>query len=58
MDAVEHAHAQNKPIRFWGAPESESVYHVFYSLGIDYMNSDRPDECALFYRSGNELFEE
>jgi alkaline phosphatase len=58
MDAVERAHSQGKPIRFWGAPENETVYHVFYSLGIDYMNSDHPDECALFYRSNSGLFEE
>ena len=58
MDAVEKAHSQGKPLRFWGAPESETVYHVFYSLGIDYMNSDRPDECALFYRSNPDLFKE
>jgi len=58
MAAVEQAHSLGRPIRFWGAPENETVYHVFYSLGIDYMNSDRPDECALFYRSGKELFEE
>lgn len=49
--AVAHAHARGKPIRFWGAPESESVYRTFYSRGIDYMNSDRPAECALFYRN-------
>ena len=55
MDAVETAHSQGKPIRFWGAPESETVYHVFYSLGIDYMNSDHPAECALFYKSHPEL---
>lgn len=58
MDAVEKAHSQGKPLRFWGAPESETVYHVFYSLGIDYMNSDRPDECALFYKSNPDLFKE
>lgn len=57
MEAVETAHAQGKPVRFWGAPENETVYHVFYSLGIDYMNSDHPAECALFYRSCLELFE-
>ena len=51
MSAVDKAHSQGKPIRFWGAPESETVYHVFYALDIDYMNSDRPDECALFYRN-------
>lgn len=55
-EAVERAHALGKPIRFWGAPESRKVYRVFYSRGIDYMNSDYPAECAQFYRSDKNLF--
>lgn len=55
-EAVEHAHALGKPIRFWGAPESRKVYRVFYSRGIDYMNSDYPAECAQFYKSNKDLF--
>ena len=50
-DAVQHAHALGKPIRFWGAPESATVYRVFPSRGIDYVNSDRPAECAQFFRT-------
>lgn len=56
-DAVEHAHALNKHIRFWGAPESKKVYRAFFSRGIDYMNSDHPAECAQFYRSDKHLFQ-
>ena len=55
-EAVEHAHALGKPIRFWGAPESRKVYRVFYSRDIDYMNSDYPADCAQFYRSNANLF--
>ena len=50
-DAVQHAHALGKPIRFWGAPESATVYRVFPSRGIDYVNSDRPAECAQFFKT-------
>lgn len=56
-EAVEHAHALGKPIRFWGAPESRKVYRVFYSRDIDYMNSDYPADCAQFYRSNANLFQ-
>lgn len=56
-DAVEHAHALGKPIRFWGAPESRKVYRMFFSRGIDYMNSNHPAECTLFYRSNMNLFQ-
>lgn len=55
-EAVEHAHALGKPIRFWGAPESRKVYRVFYSRDIDYMNSDYPADCSQFYRSNANRF--
>lgn len=46
---VDHAHAQGKPIRFWGAPEGITVYYTFYDMGIDYINTDRPEVCAEFF---------
>lgn len=49
--AVEKAHGQGRPIRFWGTPENRNVYRTFYSRGIDYINSDRPSECAAFFRT-------
>ena len=46
---IDRAHAWEKPVRFWGAPEGTTVYYTFYDLGIDYINTDRPETCAAFF---------
>lgn len=46
---VERAHAMGKPVRFWGAPEGVTVYYTFYDMGVDYINTDRPEQCAAFF---------
>ncbi len=56
-EAIDRAHSQGKPIRFWGAPESVAVYYVFYNMGIDFINTDRPEEAAAFFSDwGNKNF--
>lgn len=50
MKVVEYSHSIGKPIRFWDAPEGVTVYYTFYNMGIDYMNTDRPEACAEFFR--------
>ena len=35
-------------VMFWGAPEGTTVYYTFYDLGIDYINSDRPEVSGKF----------
>lgn len=55
---IERAHAWGKPVRFWGAPEGTTVYYTFYDLGIDYLNTDRPEVCAGFFDDfGNKNFQ-
>ena len=34
-DLIARVHALGKPIRFWGAPESVTVWTTFYSMGVD-----------------------
>ena len=46
---IDEAHRLNKPIRFWGAPEGISVYYTFFNMGIDYINTDKLEQCAAFY---------
>ena len=46
---IDRAHAWEKPVRFWGTPEGTTVYYTFYDLGIDYINTDRPETCAAFF---------
>lgn len=56
-EAIERAHEMGKPIRFWGAPEGMTVYYTFYDLGVDYLNTDRPELCAEFFNDfGNKNF--
>ncbi|MDR2919966.1 MAG: phosphatidylinositol-specific phospholipase C/glycerophosphodiester phosphodiesterase family protein [Tannerella sp.] len=50
IDAV---HALNKPIRFWGTPDGATAWSTFYSMGVDYINTDQPEACAAFFRDFN-----
>ena len=56
-EVIDRAHAWEKPVRFWGAPEGTTVYYTFYNLGIDYINTDHPETCAAFFSDfGNKNF--
>ncbi len=56
-EAINRAHDLGKPIRFWWAPESVAAYYVFYNMGIDYICTDKPEECAAFFSDwGNKNF--
>lgn len=58
QEVIDKVHAWNKPVRFWGAPEGTTVYYTFWNMGIDYMNTDRPELCAEFYNDfGNKNFQ-
>ena len=46
---IDRAHEQSKPVRFWNAPEGTTVYYTFYDMGIDYINTDKPEVCAAFF---------
>jgi alkaline phosphatase len=50
LEAIEQVHALGKPIRFWGTPDGVTAWNTFYSMGVDYINTDRPDACAAFFR--------
>ena len=39
---IRKVHDVNRPIRFWGAPDSKSAWKAFYDMGIDYINTDHP----------------
>lgn len=49
-EAIGKVHALGKPIRFWGAPDGVTAWNTFYSIGVDYINTDRPEACAAFFR--------
>lgn len=48
--AIDKAHSMNRPVRFWGTPEYETMYYTFYNLGIDFINTDEPELASVFYR--------
>ena len=44
------AHSLGKPFRFWGTPDSETAWNLFYELGVDFINTDRPAEVIQFFK--------
>lgn len=50
---IAKAHALGKPIRFWGAPDGITAWNTFLNMGIDYINTDHPAQCAEFFSRWN-----
>lgn len=40
-EAIHKAHALNKPVRFWGAPDTVYAWQILMRMGVDYINTDR-----------------
>lgn len=58
MEVIGKVHDMGKDIRFWGAPETLTAYYTFYNFGIDYFNTDNPEQCAMFFsRWGDKNFQ-
>jgi hypothetical protein len=51
QEVINAAHALGKPIRFWGTPDGETAWETFYRMGIDYINTDKPEACTAFFRN-------
>lgn len=50
-DLVARAHAQGRELRFWGAPDRESMWLELRRLGVDRIGTDRPKAAAACLRS-------
>ena len=50
-EAINKAHALNKPFRFWATPDSKSAWKAFVDMGVDYINTDMPNECVTYVTS-------
>lgn len=48
---IENAHKQNKKIRFWGTPDNVNSWQTFRTMGVDIINTDKPEKCADFFRN-------
>ncbi|MGG7440960.1 alkaline phosphatase [Chryseobacterium arthrosphaerae] len=46
--AVEKAHTQQKPIRFYGAPDFPNAWVNLMDLGVDYINTDHIPDLKKF----------
>lgn len=45
---VNSVHAIGKKVRFWGNPDTKACWQAFIELGVDYLNTDSPQEMAKF----------
>lgn len=48
---IQKAHEMKKPFRFWGTPDSKTAWKVFAKMGVDFINTDYPFECAQYLNS-------
>lgn len=46
--AVVKAHALNKPIRLWAAPDSPNAWQQLMQLNLDYINTDKISQISSF----------
>ncbi|MDB5231791.1 MAG: endonuclease [Chitinophagaceae bacterium] len=46
--AVAKAHQLNKPIRFWGAPDSQTAWEQLMNMDVDFLNTDKISEITDF----------
>ena len=45
---IKDAHAAGKPVRFWGAPDTEQCWQIIINLHADVINTDKVKECRQF----------
>ncbi|MFD0941696.1 phosphatidylinositol-specific phospholipase C/glycerophosphodiester phosphodiesterase family protein [Pedobacter boryungensis] len=46
---IDQAHLLNKPIRFWGAPDTKECWQQLHDLGVDIINTDKVSECKTYF---------
>ena len=57
QSVINQVHAMGKPVRFWGTPNSVTAWNTFHYMGVDLINTDRPEACADFFHDfGNKNF--
>lgn len=48
LAAINKAHALNKKVRLWSAPDNPVAWYTLMSLGVDYVNTDKIEELTGF----------
>ncbi|SFG89093.1 PI-PLC domain-containing protein [Pedobacter insulae] len=46
---IDQAHRLNKPMRFWGAPDTQECWQQLADLGADIINTDKIVECKTYF---------
>lgn len=49
-EVVDRAHNQGKKIRFWASPDTPDAWKALQELGVDYINTDRITDLALYLK--------
>jgi len=45
---IDRVHYFDKPARLWATPDSETAWKLFYTMGMDYINTDLPLEAQKY----------
>ena len=48
QEFIDRVHSFDRPVRFWGSPDSKSAWKAFYEMGEDYINTDHPIAAAEY----------
>ena len=51
VNTIKKGHALKKPFRFWGTPDTKTAWQAFASMGIDFINTDKPFECYNYLKT-------
>lgn len=51
VNTIKMGHALKKPFRFWGTPDTKTAWQAFASMGIDFINTDKPFECFDYLKT-------
>ncbi len=49
--AINYVHSQAKKIRFWASSDNVNTWQTFRTMGVDIINTDKPEKCADFFRN-------
>jgi len=47
---VAQTHAENRKLRFWATPDTESAWRILHEANVDLINTDKLPELAAFLR--------
>jgi hypothetical protein len=50
-EIVAKAHAKNRKLRFWGAPDNPMMWKILLDENVDLINTDHLKECSDFVRA-------